>query len=130
MTATKRPSSFSTSYVAGMGALACLAAISGLILTGERHTGFLGLIEIPVLVACVLLLVEASIHGARNPGSGWPLLAASAATILSAVLLFLTATSPHPGGAVFMELAAAIDGFLLMVVLAKFRNVMKSQPTV
>lgn len=109
--------SFNVLYAAGIGALALLGAVAGLTLTADRHSGFVGDIEIIVLVVGALLFVAAGLGARSAPGASWPLLAAVAAVILVAVLAFLTLTEPNPGSAVFMELVALVCGVLLVGML-------------
>jgi len=114
-----RQGSFNVLYLAGMAALALLAAVAGLALTGERHSGFVGSIEIVVLVVAALLFVAAGLGAGSAWGPPWPLLAAVAAVVLVAVLAFLTMTQPDTGSAVFIELAAVAIGLVLVAVMRK-----------
>lgn len=112
-------SSFTVLYVAGMGALELVAVAVALRLTGERHPGFVGNIETPVLLAGAILFVAAGVGGARSPGEHWPLLVAAAALILVIVLAFLTFTLPESGSALIFELAAVVAGALLVSTIRK-----------
>ena len=111
-------SSFNVLYLAGIGALVLLAAVAGLTLTGERHSGFVGSVEVVVLVVAAGLYVAAGL-GAANSAGSWPLLVAVAATVLVAVLAFLTLTVPDPGSALIFELAAALMGILLIATISR-----------
>ncbi len=111
--------SFNTAYGAGMGALALLAAVVGLTLTGERHSGFVGSIEIVVLVVGALLFVVAGVGAGYAPGAIWPLLAAVAAVVLVAVLAFLTLTQPDAGSAAVFEVVGVVIGVILAALIRK-----------
>jgi hypothetical protein len=114
-----REGSFNVVYLAGMGALALLAAVAGLALTGERHSGFVGAIEVPVLLVGAALLVAGGVGAARSQGGSWPLLAVLAAVSLVAVLAFVTLSEPAVGSAVIFEFAAVVLGVFLAAVLRK-----------
>ncbi len=111
--------SFNVLYLAGMGALALLGAVAGLTLTGERHSGFVGTIEIVVLILAAFLYVAAGLGARSAPATSWPLLAALTAVALVAVLAFLTLTEPDVTSAIFLELAALLSGVLLVVQLRR-----------
>lgn len=111
--------SFNALYLAGLAALALVLAVLGITLTGERHTGVVGDIEVPVLVLGAVLFVAAAIGVRRGPDASWPVLVALAATVLVAVLAFLTFTQPEAGSAVLLEVAAVVLGVLLVAVLRR-----------
>ncbi len=114
-----REGEFNVLYLAGMGALVLLAAVAGMSLTGERHSGFVGSIEIVVLVVGALLFVAAGIGAGSAPGGSWPLLAAVAGTVVVAVLALLTMTQTDAGSAAVFELAGAVIGVLLVAVMRR-----------
>lgn len=111
--------SFNTAYVAGMGALALVLAVVGLTLTGERHTGLVGQLEVGVLVLGAVLFVAAGVGARSSTGASWPLLAAVVGTVVVTVLALLTFTQAEAGSAVFLEVAAAVMGVLLVALLRR-----------
>lgn len=110
-------SSFNLLYLAGMAALALLATLTGVTLTGERHSGVVGSIEIPVLLVGAALFVAAGVGAGSSPGASWPLLAAVAGVILVGVLAFLTLTLANPGSALIFEIAGVVLGIILAVAI-------------
>lgn len=108
-----RRTAFSTLYVAGMAALLLGAAVAGTVLTDESHSGFVGSIEVPVLVITAGLLLAAGIGAVRAPSASWPALVCAAGVVLAATLTFLTVILPDPGAVVIFELAGTVLGMIL-----------------
>lgn len=106
-------------YLAGMAALTLLVTSVELKLTREGHSGFVGAIELPVLLAGAVLFIAGGVGAARSSAASWPLLAAICAVSLVAVLGFVTLSDPAVGSAVTFEFLAAVLGILLINTIQK-----------
>lgn len=112
-------SSFNVLYLAGMAALMLVATVAAMLLTGERRSGFVGAIEMPVLLVGAVLFVAGGVGAVRSRGASWPLLAAVAGVVLVGVLAFVTLTLPDAGSAPVFEVPAVVVGLLLVAVIRK-----------
>ncbi|MEO5853572.1 MAG: hypothetical protein ABIQ15_13770 [Nocardioides sp.] len=110
---------FSVAYTAGLGGLMAALGAVGLLLTGERHAGLPGALEVTALLASAVALAAAGFGAGAATDAGWPRLLGVAAVVVLLVLAFLTLASPDRGSVLLFEVVAVALGGLFLVQLTR-----------